>query len=98
MTARYSRRALRQLDGIFQYISSENPRAAASVKARIETLVSLLARHPAIGRQTTLEGVRVFLASPYPYLVFYRIDDDEHGITVLRVRHTSRKEDWRKGH
>jgi plasmid stabilization system protein ParE len=64
---------------------------------RTETLASLLARHPTIGRRTDLSGVRVFAIRPYPYLLFYRSEPDDSGITVLRVRHMARKEDWRTG-
>lgn len=64
---------------------------------RLETLASLLARQPAIGRRTDLQCVRVFALRPYPYPMFYRIDPDDSGIIVLRIRHMARKEDWRTG-
>ena len=64
---------------------------------RIETVAQLLARHPAIGRRTSLRNVRVFIALPYPYLVFYKIDEERGEVTVLRVRHVARRENWREG-
>ena len=98
MTVRYSRRALRQLDEIFAYVAVDDRRAAASIVARIEALVHLIVRHPTIGRPTDLEGVRVFRAAPYPYLIFYRTDPTTGAVTILRVRHTSRAENWKEGH
>ncbi|MEJ0012866.1 MAG: hypothetical protein WDM94_09610 [Bauldia sp.] len=45
---------------------------------------------------TNLDEVRVMPAKPYPYLLF---DDAgaRDGITVLRVRHMARDDDWREG-
>ena len=48
-----------------------------------------------MGRRTDIESVRVFAVKPYPYLIFYREAPD--GITILRVRHMARKDDWRTG-
>ena len=60
MIVSYSRRALAQLSEILATISEDAPEVAASFSRRVETLASLLARHPAIGRQTDLSRVRVF--------------------------------------
>ena len=76
-------------------LEEDAPEVASAFSRRVETLASLLARHPAIGRRTDLTAVRVFAVRPYPYLIFYREETD--GITVLRVRHMARKEDWRTG-
>jgi plasmid stabilization system protein ParE len=97
MTARFSRRSLAQLDAILEYLTAENPRVATSFSERVHSLASLIDRQPLIGRPTDLERVRVFRASPYPYLLFYSVDPGGSGITILRIRHTARKEDWRKG-
>jgi addiction module RelE/StbE family toxin len=95
MKVHYSRRALRQLDEIFTYVAANDRRAAASIVARVEALVQLIARHPMIGRPTDVPDVRVFRAAPYPYLIFYRAETES--VTILRVRHTSRAENWKEG-
>jgi toxin ParE1/3/4 len=95
MKVRYSRRALRQLDEIFAHIAADNRRAEASLATRVEAPVQLIARHPMIGRPTDLDSVRVFRAAPYPYLIFYCVESDS--VTILRVRHTSRAENWKEG-
>jgi toxin ParE1/3/4 len=97
MKVRFSRRALSQLDEIFGYIVADNPRAAAAVVDRIDNVVALIGRNPAIGRPTDKRDVRVFRPAEYPYLIFYRWDRERGEVTVLRIRHTSRQGDWRKG-
>ena len=96
MKAHYSRRAIAQIAEILATIAADNPRAAVAVGRRIETLASLLARHPSVGRLTSLADVRVVPTKPYPYLIFYR-SSDATGITILRVRHMARKEEWSMG-
>jgi plasmid stabilization system protein ParE len=66
MTVRFSRRALSQLDEILATIEADNPRAARDFSQRVETLAALLARHPTLGRQTSVARVRVFSTRPYP--------------------------------
>jgi toxin ParE1/3/4 len=97
MSVRFSRRALSQIDEIFNYIASENPRAAVAVVQKIEAVATLIGRNPAIGRRTSIHNVRVFRPSPYPYLIFYRWNEARDEVIVLRVRHSARRGDWRQG-
>jgi toxin ParE1/3/4 len=78
------------LESIFSRVAKENPAAAAAVVERIE-LFSLLSRHPHLGRLTRKEGVRVLSVDRYPYVVFYRLLEQEAEIRILRVRHTARR-------
>ena len=95
MKPRFTRRALVQVEEIKAHIEKDNPRAAAAVVRRISVVAKLVALHPSIGRSTAMKDIRVFGASPYPYLVFYR--PTETGAVILRVRHTARGLDWRAG-
>jgi plasmid stabilization system protein ParE len=97
MRVRYSRRALRQVSEILGIVDADAPLVASQMADRIEVLTALLARHPTMGRATDFAGVRVFSLRPYPYLVFYRVEEGGSGVTILRVRHMSRDEDWRTG-
>lgn len=95
MTVRFSRRAITQIAEAVAHIQRDDPGAASGFAVRMERLASLLSRHPEIGRATDMPGVRVMPTQPYPYLMFYKLAGD--GITVLRVRHMARREDWRTG-
>jgi plasmid stabilization system protein ParE len=97
MKPRYTRRALGQIAEISAFLATDSPRVAARFAERVELVALLLARHPTIGRRTDLEAVRVFAVRPFSYLMFYRVEPDENGITVLRIRHMAREEDWRLG-
>jgi plasmid stabilization system protein ParE len=97
MTVRYSGRAIAQFADIIAAISVDDPRAASAFSRRVETLASLVSRHPAIGRQTNLADIRVLPTKPYPYLIFYQPLPDGSGIVILRIRHMARNEDWRSG-
>lgn len=93
MRVRYNRRAVLQLAAIFDYIAADNPMAAAAVTRRVETVVALIGRYPAMGRPTDKPGVRVLSIPPYPYVIFYKVSEDRGEVRVLRVRHTARRPD-----
>ena len=97
MSLRYSRRALRQLEEILAYIATEDRRTAEKIALRFNALAGLIGRQPTIGRPTDFKNVRVFRAAPYPYLMFYHTHPISGDVTILRVRHTARKEDWSEG-
>ena len=71
MKVRFSRRALKQIDEIADYVAIENPRVADAIVRRIETVAALIGRHPVMGRSTSNKPVRVFSVLPYPYLLLY---------------------------
>jgi toxin ParE1/3/4 len=52
------------------------------------TFVELLLSHPNIGVRTEAPVIRRANTSPYPYLIFYEIADDE--VIVHAVRHGAR--------
>jgi addiction module RelE/StbE family toxin len=88
---RYTPRALGDLDGIFEYIAPENPRAALTVKARIRDRIESLAQFPASGPETAERGLRMLPVGRYPYLIFYEIDEAAKAVAIVHIRHASRK-------
>jgi addiction module RelE/StbE family toxin len=88
MRLRYTRPALADLDSILEYISTQNPRGAARIRARIEMIVNLLLTHPSIGVRTEDANIRRINTAPYPYLIFYEIAGEE--IIIHAVRHGAR--------
>jgi toxin ParE1/3/4 len=86
----YSQKALAQLDAIYSYIHERNPRAALSVKARIDRAIARLGSFPDSGRRTRMSGIRMLPIVRYPYLVFYSVDQERQTVFILRVRHGAR--------
>ena len=78
-----------------EYIAQEDPGAAAKVYAHIRERVAALAEQPGLGRPGRIFGTRELVIEKYPYIVPYRIEDNE--VQILRVFHTSRRppKTWR---
>ena len=89
MRLRVTTRAATQIETALAYIEADSPQGANRVRERISTLFLLLSQHPYAGQATDLQGVRRLTVSPYPYLIFYRVTDDE--VIIQRTRHTSRR-------
>jgi plasmid stabilization system protein ParE len=64
-------------------------KGARRVHERIRSIIDLILRHPEIGQTTSRPGMRRIIASPYPYLIFYRATTDE--IVIHGVRHSARR-------
>jgi toxin ParE1/3/4 len=86
---RYTRRALRQLAEILDYIDARSPQGADNVKRRLHAVINLLADHPNSGRLTNRNDIRRAVVRPYPYVIFYR--PDSTGIVVHGIRHAERR-------
>jgi toxin ParE1/3/4 len=84
MNLRYAPRAHTDIAHIYQYIAQHNTGAATSVIRQIRLTSRLLARHPGLGRETDIPGVRVFPTARYPYLVYHRVRQDE--LIIIHVR------------
>jgi len=72
-----------------EYISRDNPVAAARTVAAIVNAVDNLKRFPASGRPGRLSGTRELMASGTPYIVPYRVRGDV--VQLIRVFHAARK-------
>jgi toxin ParE1/3/4 len=88
MKLRYTLPALADLDAILDYIATRSPQGATHVYARIQIIINLLLLHPRIGLQTDDPVIRRVNTSPYPYLIFYEVREDE--IIIHAVRHGAR--------
>ena len=89
MKVRYTRRAIRQLAEILDYVDARSPQGAENIKRRLQAIIDLLADHPNSGRLTNKRDIRRAVVRPYPYVIFYR--PDATGIVIHGVRHTARK-------
>ena len=89
MKLRYTLRGAAELDKVLAYIQERSPQGARHVQSRIQTIVNLLLHHPHAGQLTSKGRLRRMVASPYPYLIFYRATEDE--IVIHGVRHSARR-------
>ena len=89
MRVRWLRAALENLNAVAEYISRDNPVAAARTVAAIVNAVENLERFPASGRPGRVSGTRELVVPGTPYIVPYRVRGD--AVELLRVFHASRK-------
>jgi toxin ParE1/3/4 len=87
----FGRRATNQLADIFCHIAKDNPRAAATVVARIEQVASSLGEFPKSGRRSSrLPRLRWIAVPDYPYLIFYTILQNKT-VRIVRILHGGRQ-------
>jgi toxin ParE1/3/4 len=92
MKVRITRPALDDLDGIYTYISKENPAAASRVVVRLIDRAMELADAPYQGREVDEPNARVIVVPRFRYFIFYTIGGDQ--IHITHFRHTSRRRPW----
>jgi addiction module RelE/StbE family toxin len=92
MKVRITRPALDDLDGIYAYISKENPAAASRVVVSLIDRAMELADAPYQGREVDEPKARVIVVPRFRYFIFYTIDGDQ--IHITHFRHTSRRRPW----
>lgn len=69
MRLRYAPRARTDIAEIYETIAQHSPRGATVVTAQIRAASRLLAKYPALGKETDIPGVQMFPAARYPYLI-----------------------------
>lgn len=89
MRLRYLTSAHHDLHLIYEYIARDNPTAARRVITAIRREAQILTEHPHIGKPGQVEGTREQVHGRYPYIIAYRVKNDE--IQILGIVHSSRK-------
>jgi addiction module RelE/StbE family toxin len=85
----WTRRYLRELAAIGDYISERNPAAAARVVLSIHSRTHrLLTQNVFLGRRGEIEGTRELVLADLGYIVAYRVRKDH--VEVLFVQHGAR--------
>jgi len=69
----WSRRAIRHLTNVRDYIAQDSPKSAAEVAARILESIEQLSKHPNLGRLGRIAGTRELVVPGTPYIIPYRI-------------------------
>ena len=77
--------ALDDLNAAVDYIAQENPQAATRIAQRIWELGELLGDNPNIGRPGRLKHSREWVVSHTPYVLAYRVKQNQ--IEIMRVLH-----------
>jgi toxin ParE1/3/4 len=85
---RYTVPALADLASILDYVATRSPQGARRIHARIQTIINLLLQYPKAGVPTDDVRIRRMTTTPYPYLVFYEVTDEE--IIIHALRHGAR--------
>jgi addiction module RelE/StbE family toxin len=82
----WTRRYLRELTAIGDYVAERNPRAAARLVNIIHSKTqTLLSANPFIGRRGEIGGTRELVIPRTPYIVAYRVCED--AVEILFVQH-----------
>lgn len=82
----WTRRYLRELAAIGDYVAERNPRAAARLVNTIHSKTRrLLSANPFIGRRGEIVGTRELVIPRTAYIVAYRVGTD--AVEVLFVQH-----------
>ncbi|MGA7750063.1 MAG: type II toxin-antitoxin system RelE/ParE family toxin [Gallionella sp.] len=89
MRLRYLTSAYHDLSLIYEYIARENPAAARRVITAIRREAQIFTEHPHIGKPGQVEGTREQVHARYPYIIAYRVKNNE--IQILGIVHSSRK-------
>lgn len=89
MIVRYTRSAVQDIETIAKYIRERCQTAALSVRDRIDGLIRGLAAFPLQGTPTDERDIRRLVATPYPYLIFYRVKGET--VIILHIRHGRRR-------
>jgi toxin ParE1/3/4 len=77
------------LEAAYDYVQQDNENAAKQLVARIFSAVGMFTRHPLAGRQGRVQGTRELVVAGTPYIIAYRIRQDE--IQILAVLHGARR-------
>jgi toxin ParE1/3/4 len=81
----WSRRAIRHLVSVRDYIAQDSPKSAGVVAQRILDLVDQRAVHPNLGKPGRISGTRELVVPRTPYIIPYRIRGER--VEVIAVFH-----------
>ena len=90
-TVIYSRLAAGDFSGIFDYIAADNLAKAKEFTQELNRRILMLSDFPLLGVQLKAGEPRKRKLVFGDYIIGYKIDETKKIITVLRIRHGSRK-------
>jgi addiction module RelE/StbE family toxin len=85
--------AYADLDRIFIWIAKDRPRSAHSAVDRILDSADRLGRFPHMGHAGRVPGTFEWVVPGLPYVVVYRINEDDDVIDIVSVFHGAQDRD-----
>jgi toxin ParE1/3/4 len=85
----WSRRAIRHLERLRDFIARDSDLNASKVAGRILEAVDLLEAHPELGRPGRVLGTRELVIPDTPYIIPYRVKGDR--LELIAVFHGRQK-------
>ena len=89
MTVRWTRRAIRSLEQLAEFIAEHNPDAADATVSRLLRAAEALGKTPEMGRRGRVDGTRELVVPGSSYILAYEIAVDE--IWILLVCHGAQR-------
>jgi toxin ParE1/3/4 len=89
MRVRYTPRSRGDVDAILAYIDLRNPQGARNVARAMRKTIALIGQFPRAGRLAGEQGTRVLPVGRYPYLIYWKVEDNE--VWIVHIRHTARR-------
>ena len=89
----WSKDALKDFQGILEYIATDNVQNARLVADRVDKSIHLLSETP-FGRPGRMIGTYEAVVPKTPFIIAYLLEGS-HALAIIRVIHGAR--DWRQG-
>lgn len=83
------KKAVIDLQSIWEYITLDNPKAARQIAQTIKAKTKSLQKNPALGRPGRIPETRELIITGTPFILPYRVRDNH--IEILRVIHGARR-------
>ena len=82
---RFKRKALKQLDALYQYIAEGNPESGRKILERVHVVFVRLGLLPLLGHPSDEGAVHVLVVGKTGLLIFYTFNTDT--VTIVRILH-----------
>ncbi|CAJ0863535.1 hypothetical protein AMST5_01589 [freshwater sediment metagenome] len=89
MKARFTRRAVADIERVFTYLDERSPAGAISVKRALKRSIETIEAFSMGGRLSGWKEFRERPVSPYPYIVYWAVEGD--GVWIIHIRHAARR-------
>jgi len=88
MRIRWTRAAADDLQAIHDFLIENHPHLVHSTITKLYDGICSLKKMPQRGRRGREDGTRELVFAPLPYIVAYRVKEDQ--VEILHVHHSSR--------